>query len=58
MFNYRPISVLPILSNILQKHVFTHWHQFLQEHELLDNKQFGFCKQQPCQTAGLQTELL
>ena len=51
--NYRPISVLPILSKIIEKHVFVHLYEFLQKHELLVNSQFGFRKKQSCQTALL-----
>jgi hypothetical protein len=51
--NYRPISVLPVLSKILEKHVFVHLYEFLQRHELLVNTQFGFRKHQSCQTALL-----
>ena len=48
--NYRPISVLPMLSKILEKHVFTHMYAFLQKHNLLTDSQFGFRKQNSCQT--------
>jgi hypothetical protein len=51
--NYRPISVLPVLSKVLEKHVFIHLYDFLQKHELLANTQFGFRKHQSCQTALL-----
>ena len=51
--NYRPISVLPVLSKILEKHVFIHLYDFLQKHNLLVNTQFGFRKHQSCQTALL-----
>ena len=43
--NYRPVSVLPILSKILEKHVFTHLYAFLQKHKLLADSQFSFRKQ-------------
>ena len=49
--NYRPISVLPILSKILEKHVFTHMYAFPQKYNLLVDSQFGFRKQNSCQTA-------
>ena len=49
--NYRPISVLPILSKNLEKHVFTHMYAFLQKYNLLTDSQFGFRKQNSCQTA-------
>ena len=49
--NYRPIPVLPILSKISEKHVFTHMYVFLQKYNLLTDSQFGFRKQNSCQTA-------
>ena len=45
--------MLPILSKILEKHVFTHLYAFLQKHKLLADSQFGFRKQNSCQTALL-----
>lgn len=51
--NYRPISVLPVLSKILEKHVYCHLYKFLQDHNLLMNTQFGFRKDHSCQTAVL-----
>ena len=49
--NYRPISVLPLLSKILEKHVFLHFYKYLQHHRLLTDSQFGFHRNQSCQTA-------
>jgi hypothetical protein len=49
--NYRPISVLPILSKILEKHVFNCLYEYLQERDLLIKSQFGFRKNHCCQTA-------
>ena len=40
--NYRPISVLPILSKILEKHVYISLCDFLQDNKLLLDTQFGF----------------
>ena len=40
--NYRPISILPTLSKILEKVVHWQFYQFLNSHNLLSNKQFGF----------------
>ena len=49
--NYRPISVLPLLSKILEKHVFLLFYKYLQQHRLLTDSQFGFRGNQSCQTA-------
>ena len=40
--NYRPISILPTLSKILEKVVHNQFHEFLNSHNLLCSKQFGF----------------
>ena len=42
--NYRPISILPTLSKILEKAVHTQLYQFLVANKLLSGKQFGFRK--------------
>ena len=49
--NYRPIWVLPLLSKILEKNVFLHFYKYLQHHKLLAESQFGFRRNQSCQTA-------
>ena len=48
---YRPISVLPILSKILEKHVYICLYDSLQDKKLLLDTQFGFRKNHSCQTA-------
>ena len=40
--NYRPISILPILSKILEKAVFHQLHSYLSENSLLSPYQSGF----------------
>lgn len=40
--NYRPISVLPIISKILEKLLVSRLAQFLHEHKVLYNYQYGF----------------
>ena len=40
--NYRPISVLPVISKILEKHVCKHFIAFLTNHDLLYKYQSGF----------------
>ena len=42
--NYRPISILPTLSKILEKAVRAQLYQFLVANKLLSGKQFGFRK--------------
>ena len=40
--NYRPISVLPCFSKILERIVFTRLYDFLLKHKLLHDSQYGF----------------
>ena len=55
--NYRPISILPVVSKILEKHVSSTFYAFLNEQNLLNPKQSGFRSQHSCQTAlTLMTE--
>ena len=42
LHNYRPISILPILSKILEKAVFHQVHSYLSENSLLSPYQSGF----------------
>ena len=49
--NYRPISILPILSKVLEKHVHDSLSEYLQEFSLLHKTQSGFRTQHSCETA-------
>ena len=49
MDNYRPISLLPLFSKILEKAMYCRLNQHLQVHKLLATEQYGFRK-------GLSTE--
>lgn len=40
--NYRPISILPTLSKIMEKVVHSQFYKFLNSQDLLSSKQFGF----------------
>jgi retron-type reverse transcriptase len=42
MSNYRPITVLPNLSKILEHFVHTHFYNYLTENKILTSNQFGF----------------
>ena len=48
--NYRPLSILSVLSKILEKHVFSTYYQYLNNHNLLSNYQHGFRKYHSCET--------
>ena len=49
--NYRPISILPVLSKVLEKHVHDCLSSYLHEHNLLHKTQSGFRSQHSCETA-------
>ncbi len=44
MDNFRPISILPAISKVIESVVFEHLHHYLLENQLLSQKQFGFRK--------------
>ena len=39
---YRPISVLPVLSKLFEKVLYHRVHSYLTEHDLIHKKQYGF----------------
>lgn len=49
--NYRPISILPTLSKIFEKHVNKHLMAFLNKYCLIHETQSGFRQKHSCQTA-------
>ena len=49
--NYRPISVLPITSLILEQHVNLHFKAYLELNSLFYFRQSGFREHESCQTA-------
>ena len=49
--NFRPISILPLLSKPIERHRHKHLLNFLTEHNLLCQSQSGFRPQHSCHTA-------
>ena len=49
--NYRPISILPVMSKVLEKHVHDCLSNFLHEFKLLQKTQSGFQPKHSCETA-------
>ena len=44
--NYRPNSILPLLSKILEKHMYNALYELLTVNDLISNKQSGFRSKQ------------
>ena len=52
--NYRPISILPTISNIIERAVHKQFYEFLQVNNLLFKDQFGFRNKMSTSSALLQ----
>lgn len=52
--NYRPISLLPVFSKLLEKAVKTRMLQFMNQYEFLSEKQFGYMENLNTEDALLQ----
>ena len=42
--NYRPVSVLPAFSKIVEKVMYNRLLRFVNNHNILSNNQYSFCK--------------
>ena len=51
--NYRPITILPPISKILEKCVHSQFIDFLEEHKLLSSNQFGFRSKRSTELANI-----
>ncbi len=49
--NYRPISILPTLSKLFEKHVNKHLKAYTNKYKLIHETQSGFRESHSCQTA-------
>jgi hypothetical protein len=49
--SYRPISVLPVISKLIERHISRHMYQYLAKYNLLHDAQSGFRSNHSCQTA-------
>ena len=52
--NYRPVSLLPIISKIFEKVVFTQVYDYFNENKLLYKSQYGFRKLHSTELAALE----
>ena len=51
--NYRPISVLPVLSKLLEQLIYKRLSNFLDKNKIIYDHQFGFQKKKSTSTAVL-----
>ena len=51
--NYRPISVLRVISKIIEKHITKHLFAYLNKYDIVHKSQSGFRKNHSCNTALL-----
>ena len=51
--NYRPISILPVISKLLEKHIHDSLMAFLTQFQLLHKNQSGFRPNHSCETARI-----
>ena len=49
--NYRPISLLPVLSKLLENHMHIYLNDFLEKRQLIHPFQSGFRRKYSCNTA-------
>ena len=49
--NYRPVSILPIVSKIIERHVFNSFYEYLSTNKLVTDSQSGFRPSHSCETA-------
>ena len=47
MANYKPISMLPVISKVFEKLIDEQLKLFMQDHNILNNAQHGFRKKNP-----------
>ena len=52
--NYRPISLLPSISKVLEKIVYNRLHKFINKHNILTSNQYGFRKNYSTDLALIQ----
>ena len=52
--NYRPISILPAISKILEKNIFNQLHDYFQDNKLYCKNQYGFRRNHSTEYAALE----
>ena len=46
--NYRPISILPVISKVIEKHITKHLFGFVNKYRLLHKAESGFHQRRSC----------
>jgi len=54
MSNYRPISILPVIFLIFERHVNLHFKAFLEKNMLLYDRQSVLCENHSCPTTFIR----
>ena len=54
--NYRPISLLPVLSKVLERLMYNRLYHFLKQHNILSSSQYGFQKNRSTEQAVLEMQ--
>ena len=49
--NYRPISILPVLAKVIERHVHNHFYSYMAKNNLMYGRQSGFRRQHSSETA-------
>ena len=52
--NYRPISLLPAISKVIEKIIFNQLSTYLEESQILDGSQYGFRRNRSTEYAALE----
>ena len=52
--NYRPISILPAISKIIEKVIFIQLYEYFNTNNLLYKSQYGFCPKHSAELAALE----
>ena len=54
VINYCPVSLLVMISKLLEKIVYTRTFQYLDQNQVLYDSQYGFCSKRSCHQAILE----
>ena len=52
--NYRPISILPAISKVIEKVIYNQLYSFFSQHKLLNESQYGFRAEHSTEYAALE----